>query len=155
LRHGQNHCIGIKFFFFLPFHQQERPDFSSTIKNRWILLIYAILLLTLGVHIQTGFIIHLFWRILCLVLMLLFCAEQCEHTLDQLFWKRFLTKQNRTCVWKMLLVLFWIYRSGLLSSTQTKQTCELAYSFFWNADCVLRFLGDHVTGWTAMPKKRK
>jgi len=68
-----------KLLVFLPFHQTERPECSLTIYNRWILLIYVILLLNLGMHSQNKFIIHLFWRILCLLLMLHFCAEHCEH----------------------------------------------------------------------------
>ena len=37
--------------------------------------------MNLGVHTQNKFIIHLFLRMLCLVLMLHFCAEHCEHAL--------------------------------------------------------------------------
>jgi len=35
--------------------------------------------MNLGVHTQNKSIIHLFLRMLCLVLMLHFCAEHCEH----------------------------------------------------------------------------
>ena len=41
--------------------------------------------MNLGVHTQNKFIIHLFLRMLCLVLMLHFCAEHCEHALLHLY----------------------------------------------------------------------